>query len=266
MAIASRTAAAPRARPRASRASLATTSCRFHAARFVPAALSLAIVGDVGRATQSRARRRSSTGGRGVPRRSRTCRRRRPAPRGRESFIDLPGKSQSDIAYGFTTISRLDPRYDAYWMMNNILGQFGLGGRLADNIRERQGMAYYAFSAFDPSLGAGPLIIRAGVDPANVERAIAAIDHEVGTLGSDGPDGRRAGADASSSSSARFRACSRPTRHRDLPADVGAVRARSRLRSTAAGAPGGHARRGCEPRPRRSSIPSALPSRSPDQA
>ena len=70
--------------------------------------------------------------------------------------------------------------------MNNILGQFGLGGRLAENIRERQGMAYYAFSSFDPSLGPGPLVIRAGVDPANVERAIAAIDAEVGALGRDG--------------------------------------------------------------------------------
>ena len=96
-----------------------------------------------------------------------------------QRVIDLPGKSQSDIAYGFTAISRLDPRYYAYWVMNNILGQFGLGGRLADNIRERQGMAYYAFSSFDPSVGDGPLIVRAGVDPANVERALEAIDHEV---------------------------------------------------------------------------------------
>ena len=47
------------------------------------------------------------------------------------------------------------PAYYSYWVMNNILGQFGLGGRLAENIRERQGMAYYAFSAFDPSLGPG---------------------------------------------------------------------------------------------------------------
>ena len=83
----------------------------------------------------------------------------------------MPEKSQTDIAYGFTSIKRLDPRYYAYWVMNNILGQFGLGGRLADNIRERQGMAYYAFSSFDPSVGDGPLVIRAGVDPANVERA-----------------------------------------------------------------------------------------------
>src|SRR5205814_268673 len=46
--------------------------------------------------------------------------------------IPMPGKSQTDIAYGFTTISRLDPRYHAYWILNNILGQFGLGGRLPE--------------------------------------------------------------------------------------------------------------------------------------
>ena len=160
---------------------------RFHKERFVPAALSLAIVGDVepSRAAARAAKELDGWSGNlleepAVP----------PPPSGpqrRESFIDLPGKSQSDIAYGFTAIRRLDPRYDAYFLMNNILGQFGLGGRLADNIRERQGMAYYAFSAFDPSMGAGPLIIRAGVDPENVARAVAAIDHEVGTMGSDGP-------------------------------------------------------------------------------
>jgi zinc protease len=104
-----------------------------------------------------------------------------------ESVIVVEGKSQTDVAYGFTSIKRLDPRYYAYWVMNNVLGQFGLGGRLADNIRERQGMAYYAYSALDPSVGEGPLVIRAGVDPLNVARAVAAIDHEVGAMGADGP-------------------------------------------------------------------------------
>ncbi|HTI37271.1 MAG TPA: pitrilysin family protein [Vicinamibacterales bacterium] len=108
----------------------------------------------------------------------------------REIRIDMPDKSQCDIAYGFVTIDRFDPAYYAYWAMNNVLGQFGLGGRLAENIRERQGMAYYAFSAFDPSLGPGPLVIRAGVDPRNVERAIESIDAEVSALGKDGPTER----------------------------------------------------------------------------
>ena len=105
----------------------------------------------------------------------------------RERRIVMPAKAQTDIAYGFTTINRLDPRFYAYSMMNNILGQFGLGGRLADNIRERQGMAYYAFSSFDPSFGDAPLVVRAGVDPKNVGRALDAIDMEVRLFGEGGP-------------------------------------------------------------------------------
>jgi zinc protease len=159
----------------------------FHAAHVQPASLSLAVVGDVATDdVQARAAREmkdwrgAAVPASGVPP--------PPAAAGRRRrVVEMPGKSQTDVAYGFATIGRLDPRYYAYWMMNNILGQFGLGGRLAENIRERQGMAYYAFSVFDPNVGPGPLMVRAGVDPRNVERAIEAIDFEVGRLGREGP-------------------------------------------------------------------------------
>ena len=98
----------------------------------------------------------------------------------------VPGKPQADIAYGFTTMARDDPRYYAMVIMNNALGQYALGGRLGDNIRERQGMAYYAFSSFDANVVEGPLIVRAGVSPANVDRAIAAIDEEIARMARDG--------------------------------------------------------------------------------
>jgi zinc protease len=98
----------------------------------------------------------------------------------------MADKAQADIAYGFNTVSRSDPAYYALSVMNNILGQYALGGRLGDNIRERQGMAYYVFSAFEPNLGEGPLLIRAGVNPGNVERTIAAIDEEVRRMAADG--------------------------------------------------------------------------------
>ena len=158
----------------------------FHARRFHPAALSLAVVGHV---TPGHALARAEIeldGWSGSPLDEPSLPPPPAALARRQLRIDLPGKSQSEIAYGFTAISRLDPRYDAYFVMNNILGQFGLGGRLADNIRERQGMAYYAFSAFDPSVGVGPLIVRAGVDPDNVTRALDAIDQEVRVMGTDG--------------------------------------------------------------------------------
>ncbi len=159
----------------------------FHATRFHPAALSLAIVGHVS-PDHALARAELELDGWSGSALDEPSLPLPPAALERRQLrIDLPGKSQSEIAYGFTAISRLDPRYDAYFVMNNILGQFGLGGRLADNIRERQGMAYYAFSAFDPSVGVGPLIVRAGVDPDNVTRTLDAIDQEVRAMGAEGP-------------------------------------------------------------------------------
>jgi zinc protease len=158
----------------------------FHRARYRPALFSLAIVGDVKPARAHDRAARELEGWTGAAAADPPL----PPPpvhdARREAVVTIEGKSQSDIAYGFTSIKRLDPRYYAYWVMNNVLGQFGLGGRLADNIRERQGMAYYAYSAVDPSVGEGPLVIRAGVDPGNVARAVAAIDYEVGAMGRDG--------------------------------------------------------------------------------
>ncbi len=98
----------------------------------------------------------------------------------------MPGKAQSDIAYGFTTIRRSDPRYYPLTVLNNVLGQYALGGRLGDSIRERQGMAYYVFSSFDANVAEGPLVIRAGVSPSNVDRTIQSIDEEVDRIAKGG--------------------------------------------------------------------------------
>jgi zinc protease len=91
----------------------------------------------------------------------------------------MPDKSQADIAYGFVGLGRLDPDYYAALVMNNALGQYALGGRLGDSIRERQGMAYYVFSNLEAGRAAGPLMVRAGVSGANVDRTIASIDEEL---------------------------------------------------------------------------------------
>jgi zinc protease len=96
-------------------------------------------------------------------------------------------KAQTDIAYGFTAIRRADPAYYAYWLMNHIMGQYSMGGRLGDSIRERQGMAYYVFSSLDANVVPGPLMIRAGVNPANVVRAVGSIDTELKSLVAGGP-------------------------------------------------------------------------------
>ena len=104
-----------------------------------------------------------------------------PAPRGERTLIvkAMPDKSQADVAYGTVGLARRDPDYYAALVMNNALGQYALGGRLGDSIRERQGMAYYVYSSLDAGLDAGPLMVRAGVSSENVERTVASIDAEL---------------------------------------------------------------------------------------
>jgi zinc protease len=166
----------------------------FHAARFTPSALSLAVVGDIDpqRAIDAAAAAFEAMGpGHPGPRPDGHSDLPWPSPSAgrRVHVIPMMNKAQADIAYGFTSITRSDPTFYACTLMNNILGQYSLGGRLGDSIRERQGMAYYAFSSLDANLIPGPLLIRAGVNPANVDRAIASIDAEVSKLAREGPTG-----------------------------------------------------------------------------
>jgi zinc protease len=64
-------------------------------------------------------------------------------------------------------------------MANNILGVFGLGGRIGEQVREKHGMAYYAATSLDGGLGPGAWYAYAGVNPANVEKAADAIVREI---------------------------------------------------------------------------------------
>jgi zinc protease len=159
---------------------------RAHRERFTPAGLVVVCVGDVDPTRVIDETERRFGEWRGLPVEPWVVPPPAPVPGRRRLMLPMADKAQADIAYGFNAISRLDSAYYAFSVMNNILGQYALGGRLGDTIRERQGMAYYVFSAFEPNLGEGPLVIRAGVNPANVDRAIDAIDGEVRRMAADG--------------------------------------------------------------------------------
>jgi len=159
---------------------------RLHARRFAPSELTAVIVGDVepGRARDVTAR--VFGGWKNPPPPPLTVPPVVPASTRQRVVIPMMNKAQADVAYGFTAISRNDPAYYAFWLMNVAFGQYAIGGRLGDSIRERQGMAYYVSSQLDANVAPGPLSIRAGVSPANVDRAIASIDEEVTRLLRDG--------------------------------------------------------------------------------
>jgi len=91
----------------------------------------------------------------------------------------IPGKSQSDIVMGSYGPRRNDPEYLSASLGNNILGQFGMMGRIGDVVREQSGLAYYAYSSLSGGIGPGAWYVNAGVNPANLEKAVDLIKQEL---------------------------------------------------------------------------------------
>ncbi len=99
-----------------------------------------------------------------------------------EKRVIIPGKSQSDLILGWLGIKRTDDDFIPVYVADCILGEFGMMGRLGDQVRDEQGLAYYVSTSLDAGLSVGPWSAAAGVDPGNVERAVQGILQEVRRL------------------------------------------------------------------------------------
>ncbi len=96
--------------------------------------------------------------------------------------VNLPNKSQVDLIWGVVAMPRISPDYYTAMMGNFVLGRLGLMGRLGDNVRDKQGLAYYVSSSLHTGLGPQPWNIVAGVSPDFLDRAIESILYEVERL------------------------------------------------------------------------------------
>jgi zinc protease len=86
--------------------------------------------------------------------------------------IDMPGKSQTSMLLGFPGPSRFELDWSACVMMNSILGQFGMYGRLGESVRKDEGLVYYIGSHLGGGIGPGAWYINAGINPAAVDRVV----------------------------------------------------------------------------------------------
>jgi zinc protease len=105
-----------------------------------------------------------------------------PAPRlakAAERRVALPGKSQADLVYGAPGPARSAPDFLPAMLGNNILGVFGMYGRIGDAVREAEGLAYYSMSSLSGGVGPGPWMVLAGVNPRNIPRAVELIRREL---------------------------------------------------------------------------------------
>lgn len=100
----------------------------------------------------------------------------------RRVYVGLPGKTQASIVMGLPGPSRYAQDYQAALLANSVLGEFGMMGRIGHVIREKLGLAYYAYSRLEGGAGPGAWSIAAGVAPENVELAVERALDEVRRL------------------------------------------------------------------------------------
>src|SRR5207253_3610763 len=108
-----------------------------------------------------------------------------PPDKPRGATIPMPPRSQADIAIGGPAVPRRHADYYALNLASLLFGRIGLYGRLARNLRDEQGLAYYAFTGLDARTAGGMWSISAGVNPANVEKAMQSIRAELDRLQTD---------------------------------------------------------------------------------
>jgi zinc protease len=84
----------------------------------------------------------------------------------------VPDKTQSDVLIGWPGMPRTDPRFVAARVTNMVYAADTFASRAGNVIRDQLGLAYYVFSGMGSSRGQSPWIVRMGVNPQNVQRAI----------------------------------------------------------------------------------------------
>jgi zinc protease len=91
------------------------------------------------------------------------------------AVVVVEGKEQTDVAMAIPVQGVSAEGYYDLDLANGVLGQYGMMGRVGDSVRQKQGLAYYAYCSITPGKTQSLWFARAGVDPANVDRAIESI-------------------------------------------------------------------------------------------
>lgn len=94
----------------------------------------------------------------------------------------LPDKTQCDVVLGWPGLARTDPRFVAARVTNMVFAADTFASRAGRIVRDELGLAYYYFSTVSATRGQGPWVIRMGVNPRNVDRAVETTFRELRAL------------------------------------------------------------------------------------
>lgn len=95
--------------------------------------------------------------------------------------------SQSHILIGAPGISRDDPDYYSLYVGNYILGGGGFVSRITDEVRQKRGLAYSAYSYFSPLKRRGAFLIGMQTQRDQAQEALKVVDKTLREFIASGP-------------------------------------------------------------------------------
>ncbi len=95
--------------------------------------------------------------------------------------------TQTHVLLGQPGLRRADPDYFALYLGNHILGGNGLVSRINDEIREKRGLSYSAYSYFMPMRERGPYILGLQTRTEKTDEAIEVLRDTLEKFVKDGP-------------------------------------------------------------------------------
>ncbi|MGD8842060.1 MAG: pitrilysin family protein [Gammaproteobacteria bacterium] len=101
-------------------------------------------------------------------------------------FIEYPS-TQSNVLMGQPGVRRGDPDYFALYVGNHVLGGSGLVSRISEEIREKRGLSYSAYSYFVPMRQDGPYTLGFQTRNEKREEALAVLRDTVRKFVEQGP-------------------------------------------------------------------------------
>jgi predicted Zn-dependent peptidase len=167
------------------RAATTASVRRFYRRHYVPGNLVVAAAGNVRHEDLLRHLRARMDTGRVLGPRGRSVWNLRrasaePAPSGATS-VRRKKTEQAHVVLGTNGLPRTDPDRFAFWVVNSALGG-GMSSRLFQEIREKRGLAYTAYSYHGQYTEAGIFSAYAGTTPTKAKEVIALMRREIDSI------------------------------------------------------------------------------------
>ncbi len=106
--------------------------------------------------------------------------------KGSDQHIDFPS-TQTHVLAGLPGLSRQDNDYFPLYVGNFMLGGSGLVSKLAEEVREKRGLAYSAYSYFSPLYRAGPFTMGLQTRNDQTAKAVAVMKKTLTDFIKNGP-------------------------------------------------------------------------------